>query len=171
MSLEELNKILAVKLPDNLVEKVESVAGAPHFNVYTKADNAYELMKILREDAGVYHLSTITGMEKEKEFNVIYHLQHRTEETEKEIPINFFVTKIDKSKPKTPSMFDFFVCADYYEREVYDFYGIFFENHPFLERLILPEMWPDDVRPMRKEYGWEQVKEITLDLAKKISED
>ncbi|MHA1302566.1 MAG: NADH-quinone oxidoreductase subunit C [Candidatus Heimdallarchaeaceae archaeon] len=172
MSLEELSKILAVKLPEELIEKVERVEGLLHFNLYVKVDNAYELMKILHEEAGIYHLSTITGMEiKDKEFRVIYHLQHRDEETEKEVPINFFITDIKLDKPKTPSMIDFFVAADYYEREIYDFFGIYFENHPFMERLILPEQWPDDVRPMRKEYSWQDIKEITLNLAKKISED
>ena len=171
MSLEELNDILGVSIPDNLVDKVEKVQDPPHFNVYVPASNAYEVMKKLRNEADVYHLSTITGMEQKDEFNVIYHLQHRIEETEKEVPINFFVTKIDKKKPKSPSMIDFFVAADYYEREVYDFYGVFFDNHPYMERLILPEKWPDDVRPMRKDYSWEQLKEITMDIASKITED
>ncbi len=167
---KELEKILKISLPENLVEEVIKVEEG-HFDVLTAINTAYDLMKILHGDAGIYHLSTITGIERKKEFQVCYHLQHRIEEEFREVPINFIVTKIDKGNPKTPSMVDLYVSADYYEREIYDFFGIYFENHPFLQRLILPEKWPDDVRPMRKEYSWEQLKEITLNMARQISED
>jgi NADH:ubiquinone oxidoreductase subunit C len=168
--LKELESILNVTLPENLVEEVIKVEEG-HFDVLSSAKNAYDLMKILNEEAGIYHLSTITGFEKDDEFNVCYHIQHRIEEEFREVPINFIVTKVDKKNPKSPSMVDFFVAADYYEREIYDFYGVYFENHPFLSRLILPEKWPDDVKPMRKEYSWEQIKEITMKIGKESLED
>ncbi|MCE7740921.1 MAG: NADH-quinone oxidoreductase subunit C, partial [Candidatus Heimdallarchaeota archaeon] len=159
--LKELESILDVSLPEKLVEEVIKVEEG-HFDILCNAKNAYNLMKILNEEAGIYHLSTISGVEKEDGFNICYHIQHRIEEEFREVPINFIVTKVDKKNPKSPSMADFFVAAEYYEREIYDFYGVYFENHPFLQRLILPEKWPDDVKPMRKEYSWEQIKEITM---------
>ena len=168
--LKELESILNVTLPEKLVEEVVKVEEG-HFDVLASAKNAYDLMKILHEEAGIYHLSTITGYEKEDEFNICYHIQHRIEEEVREVPINFIVTKVDKKNPKAPSMFDFFEAAEYYEREVYDFYGIYFENHPFLQRLILPERWPDDVKPLRKEYSWEQMREITMKIAKEGMEE
>ncbi|MHA1866963.1 MAG: NADH-quinone oxidoreductase subunit C [Candidatus Heimdallarchaeaceae archaeon] len=172
MSMKELVEILQTEIPEKLVDEIERVEGAPHFTIYVKVDKSRDLMKILHDNAGIYHLTTVTGLEiPDKEFRVIYHLQHRDEETEKEVPINVIITGIDINKPTSPTMSDIFVCAEYYEREIYDFYGIYFENHPFMERLILPENWPDDVRPMRKEYSWQDIKEITLSLAKKISED
>lgn len=169
-ALTELENILNTTIPKDLVEEVVKVEEG-HFDIISPSEKAYDLMKILHKDAGIYHLSTISAYEKDNSFNVCYHIQHRIEDEVKEIPINFIVTNIDKDNPKTPSMIDFFVAADYYERECYDFYGIYFNDHPFMERLILPEKWPDDVRPMKKEYSWEQIREITLNLAKQISED
>ena len=163
--LNELNSKIGVTIPDELIEDIAKEE-ENNFDVYTTPDKVYELIKILREDAGIYHLSTVTGMEKKDEFVVIYHLQHRNEETKREIPINVFVTKISKEKPKTPSMVDFYVCADYYEREVYDFFGIYFENHPYMERLILPEKWPSDIHPLRKEYSVEDLRKIVEDIVK-----
>ncbi len=168
--LKELEDILKITFSKDLVKEVRKVEEG-HFDILTTTDKAYDLMKILTEDAGIYHLSTVTAVEREKEFNVFYHIQHRIEEEFREVSINFIVTGINKDKPKTPSLLDFFVAADYYERECYDFFGIYFENHPFMQRLILPEKWPDDVRPMLKEYGWEELKEITLGIAKQISEN
>ncbi len=168
--LKELEGILDVTLPEKLIDKVVKVEEG-HFDVLSTATNAYDLMKILHDEAGIYHLTTISGVEKEDEFNICYHIQHRIEEEFREVPINFIVTKVEKKNPKTPSMIDFFVSADYYEREIYDFYGVYFENHPFLQRLILPERWPDDVKPMRKEYSWEQIKEITMKIGKESLEE
>lgn len=168
--LKELEGILNVTLPENLIQEVEKVE-ENHFNILCTTKDAYDLMKILHDEAGIYHLSTITGYEKEDEFNICYHIQHRIEEEFREVPINFIVTKVDKKNPKSPSMVDFFVAADYYEREIYDFFGVYFENHPFLQRLILPERWPDDVKPLRKEYSWEQIKEITMKIGKESLED
>ena len=168
--LKELEGILNVTLPEKLVDKVEKVEEG-HFNLISAAKDAYDLMKILHDEAGIYHLSTISGVEREDEFNICYHIQHRIEEEFREVPVNFIITKVDKKNPKSPSMVDFFVAADYYEREIYDFYGVYFENHPFLQRLILPERWPDDVKPMRKEYSWEQIKEITMKIGKESLEE
>lgn len=163
--LNELNEKIGTSIPENLITDVQKEE-ENHFDVFTTPDKIYELTKLLCEKAGIYHLTTVTGMEKEKEFVVIYHLQYRNEETEKEIPINVFVTKISKEKPKTPSLVDFFVAADYYEREVYDFFGIYFENHPYMERLILPEKWPSDIHPLRKEYSVEDIRKIAEDVVK-----
>ncbi|MHA1407076.1 MAG: NADH-quinone oxidoreductase subunit C [Candidatus Heimdallarchaeaceae archaeon] len=168
--LKELNGILNISIPEDIVEEVIKVE-RDHFTIEVNVKNAQKMMKILCEEAGIYHLSTITGMEKEKEFIVIYHLQHRIEEEFREVPINLVIKGIDKKNPKSPSMVEFFVAADYYEREIYDFYGIYFENHPFLQRLILPERWPDDVRPLRKEYTWQQVRDITMKIVKQGLEE
>ena len=99
--LKELEGILNVTLPESLVEEILKVEEG-HFDVNSSKVNAYNLMKILHEDAGIYHLTTITGIEREEEFQVCYHIQHRIEEEFREVPINFIVTKIDKKNPKTP---------------------------------------------------------------------
>jgi NADH-quinone oxidoreductase subunit C len=39
-----------------------------------------------------------------------------------------------------------------YEREVHDLLGVVFDGHPSLERLILPDDWPEGVYPLRKDY-------------------
>ena len=49
-----------------------------------------------------------------------------------------------------PSVVDVYPTANYHEREVYDFFGVVFEGHPGLHRILMPEDWVG--HPLRKDY-------------------
>ena len=60
-------------------------------------------------------------------------------------PAPTFVEMDGKRLPVMPSVVDLFPTADFQEREVYDFFGIVFEGHPDLRRILMPEDyvgWP-----------------------------
>lgn len=52
--------------------------------------------------------------------------------------------------PVVPTVSDIWRTADWHEREAYDLFGIYFENHPDLRRILLPEDW--EGYPLRKDY-------------------
>ncbi len=56
----------------------------------------------------------------------------------------------DRDSPRVPSVTDIYPTADFHEREVYDFFGVRFDGHPNLVRILMPEDWVG--HPGRKDY-------------------
>jgi NADH-quinone oxidoreductase subunit C len=90
------------------------------------------------------HFPDATG----QELGLIYHLHSWSNNVR--VLIKFFVPI---EAPVVPTVTDLWLCADWMEREAYDFYGFQFEGHPNLLRILnIEEM---DYFPMRKEYPLE----------------
>lgn len=64
-----------------------------------------------------------------------------------EVRVKVFLPRTD---PRLPSVYWIWKTADWQERETYDMYGIVYEGHPNLKRLLMPEDWVG--WPMRKDY-------------------
>ncbi|MFN3848993.1 MAG: NADH-quinone oxidoreductase subunit C [Spirosomataceae bacterium] len=107
--------------------------------------NKHEALKIkfLTDICGI-HLPENTGAE----FGVIYHVHGL--ETNIRIRIKVFLSQDDVHIPTATNIYS---SANWMERETYDFYGIIFDGHPNLKRILnIEEM---DYFPMRKEYPLE----------------
>ena len=59
--------------------------------------------------------------------------------------------QVPDADPRIDSLFELFPGTDTPEREVYDMFGITFEGHPDLSRILMPEDW--EGHPLRKDYG------------------
>lgn len=83
---------------------------------------------------------------KEPRFEVVVNLLSLSKNERKMIKVN-----IDDETLSIPSITDIYPGANFYEREVYDMFGIIFENHPELTRILMPDDWIG--HPLRKDYG------------------
>lgn len=59
-------------------------------------------------------------------------------------------TRVDRSQPVVPTISAIFSAADWHERETFDFYGVQFQGHPNLIRILLPE--DADFHPLLKDF-------------------
>lgn len=113
------------------------------------AADLLEVVKYLRDEVGFKLFEDITAVDwlpKEPRFQVVYHFLSLSARQ----PIRLKV-ELPGSDPRVPSLTGLFAGADWYEREVYDLFGIIFENHPELRRIEMPDDW--DGHPLRKDYA------------------
>ncbi|MEM3506295.1 MAG: NADH-quinone oxidoreductase subunit C [Candidatus Bathyarchaeia archaeon] len=137
--VEELKKAFGEKIIEVKVPRKRRI-------FVTISDKWYkDLIKYLSEKMQITHVSTITGMDVGNKIEVMPHLFGKGVEITVKVAV-------PKEKPEIDTITDVLPGANLYEREVYDILGVVFIGHPNLERLILPEDWPEGVYPLRKEY-------------------
>jgi Ni,Fe-hydrogenase III large subunit len=89
-------------------------------------------------------MSALTGLDLGVNIGLLYHLRLNR-------ALVTVITEIPKDKPTIKSITDLMPGANFHEREVSDLFGVTFEGHPSPGRLVLPETWPPDLYPLRKD--------------------
>ncbi len=108
-----------------------------------------EVCRFLRDSAGLDFqiLSDLTALDwpKEEKIQVVYHLFSYAHNHQ-------IVLKVDlpRDNPKIATVEGVWKVANWFEREVYDLFGVIFEGHSDLRRIMLPEDWIG--YPLRKDY-------------------
>lgn len=109
-----------------------------------------EACAILRDDAeaSFNFMSDLTCVDRhpaEPRFEVIYHLLSMKNKERIRLKV-----KLSGDDPNIDSITSVWPAANFFEREVFDLFGIRFAGHPHLRRLLMPEDW--EGHPLRKDY-------------------
>lgn len=124
------------------------------FTFEVNPENNHEVIQFLKEDEdfNFNFLTDLCGIhfpdnDDDHQFAVVYHLHNWVENTR--IRVKTYLN----GTPEVNSIIDLFSCANWMERETWDFYGIVFKGHPQLKRILnMDEMISF---PMRKEFPLE----------------
>jgi NADH-quinone oxidoreductase subunit C len=118
---------------------------------YVPRERLAATMRALRDDA---HLrfemcASVSGVhypdDSGAELHVVYHLQSMTHNRRLRVE-----TSCPDADPHVPSVVGTYPAADWHERETWDMFGVIFDGHPALTRILMPDDWVG--HPQRKDY-------------------
>ncbi|MBB4686560.1 NADH-quinone oxidoreductase subunit C [Amycolatopsis jiangsuensis] len=118
---------------------------------YVEREHLVGIAGVLRDDAGLRFelLSSVSGVDYgvdvPQRLHSVYHFTSMTYRRR----IRLEVT-LDIEDPHVPSLVELYPTADWQEREAYDMFGIVYDGHPALTRILMPDDW--DGHPQRKDY-------------------
>ncbi len=144
MTNEALQNLINDWIPELEFSEEES----QFLNITVTPENLHQLMSDLKsnKETSFDYLFCLSGVDWQPELGVVYHLESTTHR-------HIIVVKVkttDRENPTLDTVCDIWKTAEFHEREVFDFFGITFNNHPNLKRLFLTEKW--EGFPLRKDY-------------------
>ena len=142
---------------DGAIEKV--IVDRGELTLHVKPERIAEVCRVMRDSEGLrFELcSSVSGADylgagtegasggAERRLHVIYQLTSMT--YRRRVRLEVAVTA---ERPRVPSVTEVYPTADWQEREAYDFFGVVFEGHPNLTRILMPDDW--EGFPQRKDY-------------------
>jgi len=153
VSNEELLQKLTAQFGDKFATEGEPFG---LLTIVTERANITDILSYLKSDLNFIYLTDITAIhypEKAKQFEIVYHIHNLVGGIR--IRVKVGLTTDDVHIPTASTIWD---GANWMERETYDFFGIMFDGHPDLRRILnVDDM---TVFPMRKEYPLEDPNRI-----------
>jgi NADH-quinone oxidoreductase subunit C len=142
--------LLRAELADAVLEETDELG---EVTVFTSADRLVEVMTLLRDHAdGLYRIplfvTAVDWPDREPElprFDVVYQLRSLQHNDVCRVTV-----RVPEDAPRVPTLERVFAGMDWLEREAYDLFGIDFEGHHDLQRILLPDDW--EGHPLRKDY-------------------
>jgi NADH-quinone oxidoreductase subunit C len=119
--------------------------------VIVEAEDLLASLEYLRADAGLEFdflsdLSATDWPEATPRFWLAYHLYSTRHRHRVRVKVGLL-----EGHPRVPTVTGLFPTANWLEREVFDFFGVAFDGHPDLRRIIMPDDW--EGYPLRKDYS------------------
>ncbi|WON93919.1 NADH-quinone oxidoreductase subunit C [Sphingobacterium sp. Lzh-3] len=150
MTFDEIKSTLVSIFGDQVIRKEDHTGLQPALFI-DKAD-IVAVCLFLRDTEGLYFdfLSNLTAVDYEEHFTIVYHLNSLPYQQTIVLKVELSGNRALDELPEIPSVASVWRTADWHEREAFDLMGIFFEGHPDLRRILLPDDW--DGYPLRKDY-------------------
>lgn len=145
MQANEIFEKLQGEFGEEIIELHQEEYYDPSIKI--KPEKSLEIALYLRdeEDLKFDYMVNLSGMDFKKYLQSVWHLYSYEHKHRIVIKID-----LDRDNPVTPSVERCWKTANWHEREAYDMYGIIFDGHPNLIRILTPYDW--EGWPLRKDY-------------------
>jgi len=155
---------LATHIEQAFDGQLDSAIAYDELSLIADKASLFALLKFLRDDAecAFTQLIDICGAdypERAKRFDIVYHLLSMSHNQRIRVK-----AEIGEGE-QVPSVTDLFACADWFEREAFDLYGILFVGHPDLRRLLTDYNF--EGHPLRKDFPLTGHVEVRYDEKEK----
>jgi NADH-quinone oxidoreductase subunit C len=136
-------------MPAEAIQQVTVDRG--EITYYVSREHLLELCRTLRDDPALrFELcSSVSGVDYGSDvpqrLHSVYHLMSMTYRRRIRLEV-----AVDFDDAHVPSVVEVYPTADWHERETWDMYGIVYDGHPALTRILMPDDW--DGHPQRKDY-------------------
>lgn len=173
IQLNEHDRSLADVLKDRFGDAVEPAPqSSDMLTVRVREERLKDVLRFLKTEAAPRYLrlDDLTAIDESArrerdrypDFTLVYHLLSFEAASKLRIKV-----PLHGEAPTTRSVTDLWSSANWYEREVFDLFGIGFEGHPNLRRILLPHDW--EGHPLRKSYAGRatEMSPYTLEDARK----
>ena len=145
-----LIETISQKFPDLVISHHDQYGDA---TVVIKKEGLVTVMKFLKHEPSLNFnvLMDLTAVDywaqlRKPRFEMVYHLYSLDSGTRLRVK-----APVDENEPEIDSVTDLWRAANWYEREVWDMFGIKFKGHPDLKRLLMYEEFKG--HPLRKDYA------------------
>ena len=148
-TLEPIVKVLQ----DTFNATYEEFRGEVH--VFITPEQIIEALTLLRDKHQFAFLSVLTAVDYWPQAAPRFHVIYQLSSIEKNVTVQLRVP-VNGDQPKVPTATRIFGNADWREREIFDMFGIEFEGHPDLRRILMPD--DAEGHPLRKDFplGYEE---------------
>lgn len=153
MIFEDIKNLLVAKFGEAVIAGEETGGLQPALLI--DPDQIAQVCLELRDNPATYFdfLSNLSGVDyglADSRFGVVYHLSSIPYHSRLTLKVSKVNSRNETELPSFPSVSSVYKTAEWHEREAYDMFGIFFENHPDMRRILLPDDW--EGFPLRKDY-------------------
>ena len=145
MTPTEIKESLDRQFPGSVIENEELAES----QIELKPDQWLEIATYLKNDPGLSfdQLECVTGIDTGEDGPLQSRYNLHSMEHRHKIEV---VISLDRNNPKVASIEQVWRVGDWFERETYDMFGIIYEGHRDLRRILCPEDW--EGWPLRKDY-------------------
>lgn len=153
LTLDELKSLVVESFGEEVIQGVEDAT--LQRALYIRAASLVDICTFLRDSPKTYFdfLSCISAVDDGVDagtFTIVYHLASFPFKNQLVLKVVVHHGRSLAHLPSVPSVAAVWRTADWHEREAFDLVGIYFENHPDLRRILLPDDW--EGYPLRKDY-------------------